>query len=107
MNKIKKIIGRQIIDSRGNPTCEADVILENGIVGRGAVPSGASTGKLEALELRDNNDDNYDGKSVLKAISNINHEISYMCKFCSIGRRWLGIIPRPVAGSQQIINHRR
>ncbi len=76
MNKIRKIIGRQIIDSRGNPTCEADVILENGIVGRGAVPSGASTGKLEALELRDNNADNYDGKSVLNAISNINLEIS-------------------------------
>ena len=76
MNKIKKIIGRQIIDSRGNPTCEADVILENGIVGRGAVPSGASTGKLEALELRDNDADNYDGKSVLNAISNINLEIS-------------------------------
>ena len=76
MNKIRKIVGRQIIDSRGNPTCEADVILENGIVGRGAVPSGASTGKLEALELRDNNADNYDGKSVLNAISNINLEIS-------------------------------
>ena len=76
MNKIKKIIGRQIIDSRGNPTCEADVIFENGTVGRGAVPSGASTGTLEALELRDNDDDNYQGKSVLKAISNINHEIS-------------------------------
>ena len=76
MSKIKKIIGRQIIDSRGNPTCEADVILENGIVGRGAVPSGASTGKLEALELRDNNNDNYHGKSVLNAISNINLEIS-------------------------------
>ena len=76
MYKIKKIIGRQIIDSRGNPTCEADVILENGIIGRGAVPSGASTGKLEALELRDNNDDNYHGKSVLNAISNINLEIS-------------------------------
>ena len=76
MNKIRKIIGRQIIDSRGNPTCEADVILENGTVGRGAVPSGASTGKLEALELRDNNADNYDGKSVLNAISNINLEIS-------------------------------
>ena len=76
MNKIRKIIGRQIIDSRGNPTCEADVILENGIVGRGAVPSGASTGKLEALELRDNNVENYDGKSVLNAISNINLEIS-------------------------------
>ena len=76
MNKIKKIIGRQIIDSRGNPTCEADVILENGTVGRGAVPSGASTGKLEALELRDNNANDYHGKSVLNAISNINLEIS-------------------------------
>ena len=76
MNKIKKIIGRQIIDSRGNPTCEADVIFENGILGRGAVPSGASTGTLEALELRDNDNVNYHGKSVMKAISNINFEIS-------------------------------
>ena len=76
MIKIKKIIGRQIIDSRGNPTCEADVILENGIIGRGAVPSGASTGKLEAIELRDNDLNNYLGKSVLRAVLNINTEIS-------------------------------
>ncbi len=76
MIKIKKIIGRQIIDSRGNPTCEADVVLDNGIIGRGAVPSGASTGKLEALELRDNNMDNYCGRSVNQAVSNINKEIS-------------------------------
>ncbi len=76
MIKIKKILGRQIIDSRGNPTCEADVILDNGVVGRGAVPSGASTGKLEALELRDNDKKNYLGKSVNKAILNINSEIS-------------------------------
>ena len=74
--KDKKILGRQIIDSRGNPTCEADVILDNGVVGRGAVPSGASTGKLEALELRDNDKKNYLGKSVNKAILNINTEIS-------------------------------
>ena len=59
MIKIKKIKGRQIIDSRGNPTCEADVFLDNGIIGRGAVPSGASTGKLEALELRDNQQEDY------------------------------------------------
>ena len=49
MLKIKKIFGRQIIDSRGNPTCEADIVLDDGTIGRGAVPSGASTGKLEAL----------------------------------------------------------
>ena len=76
MIKINKIIGRQIIDSRGNPTCEADVILNNGIIGRGAVPSGASTGKLEALELRDNEAENFLGKSVNKAVFNINNEIS-------------------------------
>ena len=76
MIKIKKIIGRQIIDSRGNPTCEADVILDNGIIGRGAVPSGASTGKLEALELRDNDLSSFSGKSVLNAVSNINNDIS-------------------------------
>ena len=76
MIKIKQIKGRQIIDSRGNPTCEADVILDNGILGRGAVPSGASTGKLEALELRDNNEEDYHGKSVLKAVHNINFDIA-------------------------------
>ena len=76
MIKIKKIIGRQIIDSRGNPTCEADVFLDNGIIGRGAVPSGASTGKLEAIELRDNDPTSYLGKSVLNAVLNINFEIA-------------------------------
>ncbi len=76
MIKIKQIKGRQIIDSRGNPTCEADVFLDNGIIGRGAVPSGASTGKLEALELRDNQQEDYHGKSVSKAVHNINFEIS-------------------------------
>ena len=76
MSKIKKILGRQIIDSRGNPTCEADIIFDDESMGRGAVPSGASTGKLEALELRDNDSSNYLGKSVHKAIGNINNEIS-------------------------------
>ena len=76
MSKIKKILGRQIIDSRGNPTCEADIILDDGVIGRGAVPSGASTGKLEALELRDGDSNNYLGRSVHKAIDNINTEIS-------------------------------
>ena len=73
---IKKIIGRQILDSRGNPTVEADVILEDGTVGRAAVPSGASTGTHEAVELRDNDKAKYGGKGVLKAVANINTEIS-------------------------------
>ena len=76
MFRIKKIIGRQIIDSRGNPTCEADIILDDGTLGRGAVPSGASTGKLEAIEIRDNDPNVYLGKSVNKAVNNINNVIS-------------------------------
>ena len=76
MLKIKKIFGRQIIDSRGNPTCEADIVLDDGTIGRGAVPSGASTGKLEALELRDKDPSTYLGKSVNNAINNINDVIS-------------------------------
>ena len=69
--KIKNVIGREIIDSRGNPTVEVDVILENGIVGRSAVPSGASTGVREALELRDGGS-RFMGKGVLKAVENVN-----------------------------------
>jgi enolase len=72
MAKIKKVIGREIIDSRGNPTVEVDVILENGVLGRAAVPSGASTGEREALELRDGDKKRYLGKGVLKAVENVN-----------------------------------
>ncbi|MBE17659.1 MAG: phosphopyruvate hydratase [Nitrospinae bacterium] len=74
--EIKNIKGRQILDSRGNPTVEVDVSLENGIFGRAAVPSGASTGQNEAVELRDGDKSNYLGKSVEKAVSNVNDEIS-------------------------------
>jgi enolase len=74
--KITAIRGRQIIDSRGNPTVEADVHLEGGIVGRGAVPSGASTGEHEANELRDGDKSHYVGKGVLKAVGHINAELS-------------------------------
>lgn len=73
---IVTIKGRQILDSRGNPTVEADVILENGVVGRASVPSGASTGSREACELRDDNANQYHGKSVQKAVAHINHEIN-------------------------------
>ena len=73
---IKKIIAREVLDSRGNPTVEADVILTNGILGRAIVPSGASTGQSEALELRDGDKSRYLGKGVLKAVNFINTEIS-------------------------------
>ncbi len=74
--KIKKIIAREILDSRGNPTVEVDVILKNGTIGRAAVPSGASTGTYEALELRDGDKKRYLGKGVLKAVENINKKIA-------------------------------
>ncbi len=74
--KITSIKGRQILDSRGNPTVEADVILENGAMGRAAVPSGASTGSHEAIELRDGVKAEYGGKGVLKAVGHVNGEIA-------------------------------
>ena len=70
--KIANVIGREILDSRGNPTVEVDVVLENGIVGRAAVPSGASTGEREALELRDGDKNRFLGKGTLKAVQNVN-----------------------------------
>ena len=73
---IQNIIGREILDSRGNPTVEVDVILENGIIGRASVPSGASTGIYEAHELRDGDSSRYLGKGVSKAVQNINQEIA-------------------------------
>ncbi|MDQ9171731.1 phosphopyruvate hydratase [Oxalobacteraceae bacterium R-40] len=76
MSAIVDIIGREIIDSRGNPTVECDVLLESGVMGRAAVPSGASTGSREAIELRDGDNSRYFGKGVLKACENINTEIS-------------------------------
>ena len=74
--KIAHVIGREILDSRGNPTVEADVILSNGLRGRAAVPSGASTGEHEALELRDGDKSRYLGKGVRKAVGNINGPIA-------------------------------
>jgi len=76
MSAIVDIIGREIIDSRGNPTVECDVLLESGVMGRAAVPSGASTGSREAIELRDGDPKRWLGKGVLKAVENINTEIS-------------------------------
>ena len=73
--KIKNVKAREILDSRGNPTVEVDVILEDGVMGRAAVPSGASTGSREALELRDG-DSRYKGKGVQKAVNRFNKRIS-------------------------------
>ena len=75
MSAIVDIIAREILDSRGNPTVEADVLLESGVMGRAAVPSGASTGQKEAIELRDGDAQRYFGKGVLKAVENVNTEI--------------------------------
>jgi enolase len=76
MVKIERVFAREILDSRGNPTLEADVVLSDGSFGRAAVPSGASTGKHEAVELRDNDDTRYLGKGVLKAVNNVNNRIA-------------------------------
>jgi len=76
MDSIKKIKAREILDSRGNPTVEVDVILNSGIMGRAAVPSGASTGEHEAIELRDKDKSRYMGKGTLKAVANVNNELA-------------------------------
>ncbi|MFA6552800.1 MAG: phosphopyruvate hydratase, partial [Candidatus Paceibacterota bacterium] len=75
MSKIKNICGREILDSRGNPTVEVEVVLASGIVASAAVPSGASTGKFEALELRDGDAERYEGLGVLNAVKNVNTAI--------------------------------
>lgn len=77
---IEKVIGREIIDSRGNPTVEAEVTLADGTVGRGCAPSGASTGEFEALELRDNDKTKFGGKGVSKAVENVNTTIARVLK---------------------------
>ena len=74
--RIIQVTGREILDSRGNPTIEAEVVLESGVIGTAAVPSGASTGENEALELRDGDPKRYGGKGVLKAVENINDKIA-------------------------------
>src|SRR5256885_6298729 len=76
MSSIVDVVSREILDSRGNPTLEADVLLESGVMGRAAVPSGASSGSREAIELRDGDKRRYGGKGVLKAVEFVNTEIS-------------------------------
>ncbi|HHT22178.1 MAG TPA: phosphopyruvate hydratase [Bacteroidales bacterium] len=88
MSRIEKIVAREILDSRGNPTIEVDVLLESGAFGRAAVPSGASTGENEALELRDGDKKRYLGKGVLKAVENVNKKIAPVLEGeCALGQR--------------------
>ena len=82
--KISEIKGREILDSRGNPTVEAEVVLENGVIGRASVPSGASTGENEALELRDRDGHRYNGKGVSKAVANIGERIAPLLRGCNV-----------------------
>ena len=82
--RITDIRGREVLDSRGTPTIEADVVLENGVVGRASVPSGASTGENEALELRDGDKHRYSGKGVTKAVVNINERIAPVLHGCNV-----------------------
>ena len=82
--RIMDIRGREVLDSRGTPTIEADVVLENGVVGRASVPSGASTGENEALELRDGDKHRYSGKGVTKAVVNINERIAPVLHGCNV-----------------------
>ena len=77
MSLIESVTAREILDSRGNPTLEAEVVLEDGTMGRAAVPSGASTGEHEAVELRDGDDERFGGKGVLQAVENVNEKIAY------------------------------
>jgi len=94
MSKIVDIRGREIIDSRGNPTVEADVVLDSGVVGRAAVPSGASTGTREAVELRDGDKGRYLGKGVMKAVANVNGELK---------KALLGRDPKDQAGLDKVM----
>jgi enolase len=80
MSWIEHVLAREILDSRGNPTVEAEVILADGVIGRASVPSGASTGENEAVELRDGDKKRYGGKGVLKAVQNVNDVIAPACR---------------------------
>ena len=86
--RIDRITAREILDSRGNPTIEVDVILESGVVGRASVPSGASTGEHEALELRDGDENRYGGKGTLQAVQNVEQIIAPVLKgYSSLDQR--------------------
>ena len=90
MSYIEEVMAREVLDSRGNPTVEVEVYLDDGSIGRAIVPSGASTGAFEAVELRDGDSSRYLGKGVLQAVSNVNDIIAdeVIGMILSISRRW-------------------
>src|SRR5882762_2284997 len=100
MAKITKIIGREILDSRGNPTVEVDVLLSDGAIGRAAVPSGASTGVHEALEMRDGDLHRYGGKGVLKAVAHVNGPIAKKLKGQTCDTPALDALMRALDGTE-------
>lgn len=103
--RIKKIHAREILDSRGNPTVEVDVILESGAKGRASVPSGASTGANEALELRDGNDRRYYGKGVMQAVQNVNEKIAPVLEgMCALEQRKIDMRMVELDGTQSKCN---
>ena len=98
MSAIRSLFAREILDSRGNPTIEVEVMLDNGALGRAAVPSGASTGSKEALELRDGDAKRYNGKGVLKAVENV-LGLNEQLRICRRGVRRTGHLPATHHGS--------
>ena len=104
MTRIINIVAREIIDSRGNPTIEVDTFLEDGSFGRAAVPSGASTGVHEAIELRDNDKRRFNGKGVLKAVRNVNKDLkSIICGLDAGDQKILiKLCFKPMAQSQKV-----
>ncbi len=99
-NKIKSVIGREILDSRGNPTVEVDLFLQDGSMGRAAVPSGASTGSHEACELRDGDKKRYGGKGVLKAVANVNTTIAKVLKGKALDQKGLDTLLIKLDGTE-------
>ncbi len=97
MSRIVEVRGREIIDSRGNPTVEADVMLDSGAMGRAAVPSGASTGSREAVELRDGDPKRFGGKGVRKAVDNINGPSARVASWDSMPRTRPASMPKMIA----------
>ncbi|MCB0953591.1 MAG: phosphopyruvate hydratase, partial [Microthrixaceae bacterium] len=105
MSIIEGIVGREILDSRGNPTVEVEVVLDSGVVGRAAVPSGASTGAFEAVELRDGDASRYRGKGVLAAVGHVNDELAdALVGFDAVDQRGLDAAIAQMDGTDNLAN---
>ena len=101
--EIVKITGREILDSRGNPTVEVEVVLDSGFTGRAAVPSGASTGEHEAIELRDGDENRYCGKGVLKAVQNVTEIIARLLSNAPLTKSSSNWMVRPPSRTSELM----